>query len=91
MEAFQSLNPPALQTSNGAGGNQKALQRSSHGKRGTVKAVLHMRLGAGAWVGVGGGWHLHPWSFSGLGLTRVPGTLLSLMLPCTGLQEMKQC
>ena len=50
-ETFQSLNPPALQTSNRAERNQKALQHSGHGKRGTVKAALHMKLGAGARVG----------------------------------------
>lgn len=47
---FQFVNPPALQTSNRAEGNQKALQCSSHGKRRTVKAALYIRLGAGAWM-----------------------------------------
>lgn len=32
-EMFQFVNLPALQTSNRAKGNQKALQHSSHGKR----------------------------------------------------------
>lgn len=43
-EMFQFVNPPALQTSNRAEGNEKALQHSSHGKRKTVKAALYVRL-----------------------------------------------
>lgn len=31
------------------------------------------------------------WPSAGLGLTRVPGSLLLLLPHCTGLQEMEQC
>lgn len=47
---FEFVNLPALQTSNRAKGNQKALQHSSHGKRRAVKAALYVRLVAGAWM-----------------------------------------